>query len=273
MTITVDYLISHRFRGFAPYENTIDGLIKALDFGVKIVEFDIRVTKCGTPIIYHDEWALDGNGQRRKICDVFAKEFARLGGTFAHMPTADALFEAASQHDNKAMLLIDIKDFGFEAEINALVHLHHLQNRATYVSWVPNVLYRMSEIASHIPLCLSHWSQNPSEAVRAVHEVHDAQNGHIPRLDADYIHGERSGWFVNGALQGELRDLIIASKGSVCVPQGMVSAELVKNYHEDGIMVSTFSYVDWKHIVDHKEQFGMDLFFIDSKLAFEAINL
>ena len=48
--------ISHRFRGFSDVENTIDGLNAALDFGVQQVEFDIRVSKCGTPMIYHDEY-------------------------------------------------------------------------------------------------------------------------------------------------------------------------------------------------------------------------
>ena len=51
---TLTQLVSHRFRGFSPHENTIQGLNAALDFGVAQVEFDIRVTKCGTPLIYHD---------------------------------------------------------------------------------------------------------------------------------------------------------------------------------------------------------------------------
>ena len=52
-----DQLISHRFRGFSYRENTIKGLMNALDLGVQVLEFDIRVTRCGTPIIYHDEYA------------------------------------------------------------------------------------------------------------------------------------------------------------------------------------------------------------------------
>lgn len=263
-------LISHRFRGFAEPENTIAGLNAALDFGVQIVEFDIRVTKCGTPLIYHDEHAPDKKGKSRLISDVFAHELIELGGAFAHMPTVDALFAAIAAHRNQTCrLLIDIKDFGFEDEINALLHLHRLQDRAVYVSWVPNVLYRMAEIAPHVPLCLSHWPGNPSATVRALHGVHDAADGVIPRLLGKYFHGERSGWFVDGGLRGELRKLIARSKGSVCLPVDMLDAELIKDYQKDGITVSAFSFIDWDRLDDYAEKYGLDEFFIDNKLVFD----
>jgi len=107
-------LISHRFRGFSEYENTIAGLRSALDFGVEQVEFDIRVTRCGTPLIYHDESAKTVTGELQHISNIMAKDRHRLGGAFAHMPSAESLFEAAASHENKARLLIDMKDAGFE---------------------------------------------------------------------------------------------------------------------------------------------------------------
>ena len=273
MTASLNSLISHRFRGFSKYENTIAGLNSALDFGVKIVEFDIRVASCGTPMIYHDEAAPDKTGQHRHLSRHKASEFAALGGNFTHMPTADALFEAIAAHSFKdTFLLIDIKDGGFEEAIHALVCLHRLQDRVSYVSWVPNVLYAMHDIAPDIPLCLSHWCQNPNAAIRANHEIHVAKNGHIPRLPREHIHGERSGWFVDGPLSGKLRDILIASKGSVCVPQAMVTRALVDNYHADGLPVSTFSYVDWDHINTHKAEYNIDMYFIDDKRVFDELG-
>ena len=129
----------------------------------------------------------------------------------------------------------------------------------------------MHDIAPHIPLCHSHWCQNPDKGIRAKHKIHTAKNGHVPRLDTAIIHGERSGWFVDGPLSGTLREVLIASKGSVCVPQNMVTKELVENYHADGLTLSTFSYVDWAHINDHKEQFNIDEFFIDHRRVFDAL--
>ena len=226
--VTISNLICHRFRGFAPYENTIDGLLAALDLGVLNLEFDIRVAKCGTPMIYHDEAALDKDGKLHHLCDVMAQDFAALGGVFAHMPTAEALFAAAANHNNTAArFLIDIKDAGFEAEIHALVMLNHLASRVIYVSWVPEALYAMHDIAPDADYCLSHWCLSPDAGTRQIHKVFKAKMGHIKRPSRKLVHGERSGWFVDGPLRGELRDIV----SSVCIPQAMVSRALVDDYH------------------------------------------
>lgn len=266
--VALSNLISHRFRGFAPYENTIAGLIAALDFGVLNLEFDIRVAKCGTPMIYHDEAALDKEGKLHHLSEVMAHDFADLGGVFAHMPSAEALFAAISEHPKKdTKLLIDIKDAGFETEIHALVMLNRLASRVVYVSWVPESLYAMHDIAPDADYCLSHWCLSPDTKTRQVHKVYEAKMGHIKRPRRRIVHGERSGWFVDGPLRGELRDIV----SSVCVPQAMVSKALVEDYHKDGIEVSTFSYVDWDHINRHKERFNIDTYFIDNKRVFDEL--
>jgi len=218
-------LISHRFRGFAGEENTVAGLTAAMSRGVELLEFDIRVTLCGTPLIYHDEYALD----------------------------------------------IDIKDAGFETEIHSLVMTAGLGERVTYVSWVPEALYQIHDIAPTVPLCLSHWCQSPNEKTRKVHKVYEARNGRIPRRSTVTIHGERSGYFVDGRLQGELFDIIKATNGSVCVPQDMVSAELVQAYHAEAIEVSAFSYVDWNSIMAADKAMKIDQYFIDDKIVFDQM--
>ena len=265
-------LISHRFRGFAVEENTIAGLTAAMTRGVELLEFDIRVARCGTPLIYHDEFAIDGHGKRRKICDIMAKELASLGGRFATMPTAENLFHAAGLHANKnARLLVDIKDAGFEAEIHALVMMAGLGKRVTYVSWVPEALYQIHDIAPNVPLCLSHWCRSPHAVIRSLHTVHTAKDGHISRKAPTIIHGERSGYFVDGRLKGELFEIIKSTQGSVCVPQDMVSAELVSEYHRHGVEVSAFSYVNWESIMRADAAMKIDQYFIDDKVVFDQM--
>ena len=267
-----DRLISHRFRGFAPEENTPAGLRAALSFGVKYLEFDIRVAKCGTPMVYHDEFAVDRSGKRQLICDVMAKEFEHVGGRFATIPSAEALFAAAAAHSNKSgHFLVDIKDAGFEIEIHALVMAAGLGGRVTYVSWVPEALYQIHAIAPDIPLCLSHWCKDPHPLIRANHTVHTANNGEIAQGPFRRIHGHRSGYYVKGGVSGRMRDMLIKTGGSVCVPQDMVTAALVSDYHADGITVSTFSYVNWAAIETHNEAMNIDLYFIDDKRVFDAL--
>ncbi len=266
--LDIQNLISHRFRGFAPYENTLEGFRAALDFGVLHLEFDIRVAKCGTPMIYHDEHAQDKNGQTHHLCDVMARDFAELGGIFARISTAEALFEIAGQHKNKtSKLLIDIKDAGFETQIHALVMLNTLGPQAVYVSWVPEALYAMHDLHPEAGYCLSHWCQSPDAATRKIHRVFKAESGLVPRADRNLVHGERSGWFLETPLRGELRDIVTA----VCVPQTMVTRALVDDYHKDNITVSTFGYTDWDHINRHKESFNVDHYFADNKRIFDEL--
>ena len=265
-------LISHRFRGFSQFENTIAGLTAALDFGVLLLEFDIRVSKCGVPMIYHDEYAPDNRGAKTLLSDVVAKDYAQRGGTFARMPTAEDLFKAVKEHPNtSARLLVDIKDAGFETEIHALVCLYGLQSRVTYVSWVPSVLYAMHSLAPDIPLCLSHWCESPDSLTRKFHHIYSAPDGIIPRRPQAYVTGQRSGWFIEGGVKGDMRQILMDSRGSVCVPQNMLSRALVDAYHDDGLSVSAFSYVDWDTMRDHEKRFNIDQYFIDNKQVFDQL--
>ncbi len=261
-------LVSHRFRGFSDHENTIIGLNAALDFGVDQVEFDIRVARCGTPLIYHDESAKTATGKPVHICDVMARDRGSLGGTFAHMPTAEALFEAAAKHSNKAKLLIDMKDAGFEDMLVSLAQANRLTDRIVWVSWLPETLYAIRDLLPDAELTLSHWCKNPNAGVRKLHEVYEARDGRIPRPPRKHVLGERSGWFVDGPLQGEMRELV----QNVCVPATMVTRELVKDYQADGIGVSAFSYVTREGLDAAEKELGLDDYFIDAKVVFDSFS-
>jgi len=266
--LTINDLVTHRFRGFAPNENTVEGFIAALDSGVRHLEFDIRVARCGTPMIYHDAQAKDSTGQDRYLCNYKASEFARLGGTFSYIPTAEDLLDVAGRYAApETRLLIDIKDAGFEDEIIALVNLNRLQDRTVYVSWVPEVLYAVYARDPKAQLCLSHWCQTPPKSEHVGHDVFEAKNNEIPDTGRRYIHGGSSGWFTQGPLRGTLRDIV----SFVCVPQDMVTPDLVAGYQKDNIKVSTYSYLDWDHIKAHKSDMNVDLFFIDNKDVFDAL--
>ncbi|MEL6686435.1 MAG: glycerophosphodiester phosphodiesterase family protein [Pseudomonadota bacterium] len=264
-----DQLISHRFRGFSDRESTMDGLINALDFGVRQIEFDIRMTRCGTPLITHDEAARTEDSTLAKICDVRAAELGLLGGDFAYMPTARKLFEAISAHDNReCQILIDVKDAGFEEMIYALCAEHNLRDRALWVSWLPEVLYALEDIDPEAKKCLSHWCASPDERTHEIHTVYAAENRHIHRPDRNYVHGERSGWFVDGPLKGDLREIV----DWVCVPADQISRALVGDYHQDGTKVSAFSYLTSDAIQTAEQRYGHDAFFCDAKQPFEALR-
>ncbi len=270
--LNINALISHRFRGFSTHENTIAGLIAALDFGVQNLEFDIRIAACGTPMVYHDEYAFDRYGNKQKLCKHKANSYKSLGGTFSHMPTFDDLLHAVKNNKNHtARLLIDIKDFGFETAIHALVMAHRLINRTVYVSWLPDVLFRMHELTPNTPLCLSHWCQNIDTAIAKKHTVYVSKDGNIKRTQAEYIIGMRSGWSVTPPLQGKILEILRTSGGGICVPQSMLTRKLSDYYHRQNMFVSTFSYTDWEAINQHNDKLNIDMYFIDNKQVFEQL--
>lgn len=62
-------IIGHRgARGLAP-ENTVAALRKGLQHHADELEFDLRITKDGVVILYHDPFLTDPNGQKRIIAD------------------------------------------------------------------------------------------------------------------------------------------------------------------------------------------------------------
>ncbi len=264
--VDISQLVSHRFRGFSKFENTIEGLVSALDFGAAQVEFDIRVTRCGTPIIYHDEAAVAPDGQTYKICEIMAHDLKDLGGVFALMPTFEVLLAVAAAHTNKARLLIDIKDAGFEDMLVALSKIFRIEDRVIWVSWLPETLYAIHDLMPDAELTFSHWCRKPNAAIRSIHRIYEAKNGQVPRPDRTLVMGERSGWFVNGPLRGEIRELV----NNVCVPVDMVTQELVKDYQSDGMRVSAFSYVTRDGVDWAEKNLGLDDYFIDSKAVFDS---
>lgn len=268
----MDALISHRFRGFAKHENTLAGLKSALDFGVLNLEFDVRVAACGTPMIYHDEYALDGSGQRLYLCDYKASSYKKLGGRFAHIPSLEELLTSTVNHKNtKAKLLIDIKDYGFEEEIHALVMGHRMQTRTIYVSWLPDVLYRLHEMAPTIPKCFSHWCQGVTAKIAAKHKAHRSQDGHIAHTEKTYIHGIRTGWAVAKPIIGDMLEVLQQSNGGICAPENMLTRELRDYYKSKNLFVSTYAYTGWAAISAHQKQLDVDLYFIDNRQVFEEL--
>lgn len=271
-SVGIEKLITHRFRGFAKHENTLAGLRAALDFGVRNLEFDLRIAACGIPVIYHDEYAKDKTGKRRYLCDHIYRDYGKLGGTFALMPTYEDLLANVCAHRNTgARLLVDIKDLGFEQEIYALTRAYGLYQRTIFVSWIPEVLYRLHGIDAGGAKILSHWCKKPGPLVRAGHKIYSAETGHIPRRHDRHVLGERSGYWVKGPLEGDMLELLKSSKGGICVPQDMLTRALSDSYHGKGLSVSSFSYTEWTKIYFHKNTLGVDLFFIDNKAVFQTL--
>lgn len=96
-------IIGHRgARGLAP-ENTMAGLLKAKQHGVDEIEFDVRVTKDGVPVLIHDAQLTDAAGNHLRIHD---HDLAELK---SHKPDLVSLYEVFDQIGASVPLYIEIK--------------------------------------------------------------------------------------------------------------------------------------------------------------------
>jgi glycerophosphoryl diester phosphodiesterase len=85
-------IIGHRgARGLAP-ENTIAALEKGIEQRADMLEFDIRVTKDGVPILHHNPELVDPNGEKRAIADHTYRELLEHKGDLATLEEVLAKF-------------------------------------------------------------------------------------------------------------------------------------------------------------------------------------
>ena len=96
-------IIGHRgARGLAP-ENTLASLRKALEHGVDEVEFDVRVTEDGVPILLHDDHLADATGQKLAVSDYTLEELQ------AHKPDLTTLADALKGINDQVVAYVEIK--------------------------------------------------------------------------------------------------------------------------------------------------------------------
>lgn len=88
-------MIGHRgARGLAP-ENTLQSIAKAMQHHADEVEFDVRVTKDGIPVLHHNAAILAG-GESLKIADYTLEELHKHAPNLASLSGALALIDGAT---------------------------------------------------------------------------------------------------------------------------------------------------------------------------------
>lgn len=96
-------IIGHRgAKGLAP-ENTIAGFKKALEHNVDQIEFDVRVTKDGIPIIHHNAELGDASGNKLQIKKTNYQELKR------HKSDLVSLKEVLDFIDGAIDLYVEVK--------------------------------------------------------------------------------------------------------------------------------------------------------------------
>jgi len=290
-------LLSHRLRGFDERESTRLGLERALLSGVRNVELDVRVSRDGCPVAYHDPFfkADDGTWCYVDDWDLAALRRQQALRQLATLEEMCACFARLRAPD--AVLHVDLKTVGNEAIVHETIAKFGLLPHIVLVSWLPDALVRFHALSPQTRLCFSHismaraqWLYPVAKALsplilHAAPAVGSGLRGIAPRLfheilsvrlhfDDDGDPAAKSsgaeearlisGHVIPGLVGGTMLDLLRETAGMVCVPRRTATRALVRKYRSHNIQLAVYSVKDMRslmHVVAHTDP---DIVYVDN---------
>jgi len=149
------HLIAHRCGGHYAPENTLAGLATAARLGFEMVEFDVMLAGCGSPVLIHDETLERTTNGRGRVCDLAYDSLRTLDAGKSHpdefrgepIPTLHDAIKLA--HSLGLRANVEIKPAtGFEAATGRVVGAALRDAGATAQGWVVSSFSRESLCAS-----------------------------------------------------------------------------------------------------------------------------
>jgi glycerophosphoryl diester phosphodiesterase len=124
----------------APVENTLEAFEAAIALGVDMIELDVRRTRDGHLVVYHDA--------RVKTVPTSSLRYdaLRIKGTRARPPLLDEVFALTG---DRVALNLEIKESGYEADTIALVRRHRLE-RCVLTSFLDDVVFEAKTLAPEL---------------------------------------------------------------------------------------------------------------------------
>lgn len=127
---------------YAP-ENTLKSFQKAFECGATAIEFDVRVTADGVPVILHDESLERIAGVRKFVAEISFEGLREVKVGGEKIPTLEEVLAFAK---GKLAVDIEVKVPGVEEKVVDLVKKYGLVEETLITSFIPGVLSRIKEI-------------------------------------------------------------------------------------------------------------------------------
>ena len=156
--------IAHRGASRIAPENTLAAFQKALEVGADGIEFDVRLSSDGVPVVIHDatvDRTTDGTG---RVADLPLSELSQLDASTsfdaafagARIPTLAQVFEMLGE---LLLLNIELKEEGFfgsslEEAVVTLIQKHALERQVLVSSFNALALRRIQRISPHLRTAL-----------------------------------------------------------------------------------------------------------------------
>lgn len=137
-------VVGHRGSMGTEPENTIRGFKKALDFGVDLVEFDVRMARDGKLVVIHNPRVDKTTNGRGKVRDFLFKDLRNLdAGQGEKIPTLGETVNLLKKLPIKMML--EIKEPDTAEKVVSFIKREGIQDRVLVVSFRPKVIKRIKE--------------------------------------------------------------------------------------------------------------------------------
>ena len=141
-------------RGAAAYapENTVASFEEAIARHADMVEFDIRRTRDGVIVLFHDDSIVTPKGERKPISKVTSEELSQLARVNGY--ELAAFEEVLKRFGSRIPLNIEIKDGGFEREVVGLLKQYKPAFEPAFSSFSPWVIARLKRIDKSLKTAL-----------------------------------------------------------------------------------------------------------------------
>jgi glycerophosphoryl diester phosphodiesterase len=155
-------IIGHRGAAGLKPENTLEGLRAGVDAGADMLEFDIRTTSDGVPVLMHDSSLLRTNGIRMVVHQSTLEEL-RAATESSEKPIV-TFDEVMQEFFGKIMLNIELKQHGGADALVAVLKKyctsHEDWSKFVISSFFPKEFARIRRSCPHAELWLLH-GRNP----------------------------------------------------------------------------------------------------------------
>ncbi len=140
--------IGHRgARAYEP-ENTLRSFRKALEIGANAVELDVRKTRDNHLVVIHDADVKRTTNGKGLVADLTLKQIKELSTEKGEkIPTLE---EALDFLDNKAKILIELKEQGLEEKVLAAVQTRKLEKNVIITSFLEDALRKIRELDKNV---------------------------------------------------------------------------------------------------------------------------
>ncbi len=138
--------VGHRGAKAYETENTLESFRKAIELGANAIELDVRISKDGKPIVFHDDNLKKVFGKDVRVDETTLKELKNL--TENKIPALDEALHFIDKKVDK--ILIELKETGHEKKVIDIIIKQKLIDRAVITSFHEEALTVVRELSKKI---------------------------------------------------------------------------------------------------------------------------